>query len=115
MGTNDPSSESDLATLGLATSGSLGAQLANRLGIETSWMTILRQIMMVPEAVGPTVTALGVDDLSFKRGRKFGTTLVDVRTHQVIDLLPERKIESVAKWMRSHPEIQYVSRDRGND
>jgi transposase len=78
-------------------------------------MAILRQIMMVPEAVGPTVTALGVDDLSFKRGRKFGTTLVDVRTHQVIDLLPERKIESVAKWMRSHPEIQYVSRDRGND
>jgi hypothetical protein len=45
-------------------------------------MTILRQIMMLPEAVAPTVTAPGVDDFSFKRGRKFGTILVDLRTHQ---------------------------------
>ena len=40
---------------------------------------------------------------------------IDLRTHRVIDLLPERKIESAATWMRHHPEIQYVSRDRGND
>jgi transposase len=61
------------------------------------------------------VTLLGIDDFSFKRGRKFGTILVDLSTHQVIDLLIERKIESAAKWMHSHPEIRYVSRDRGNE
>jgi transposase len=36
-------------------------------------------------------------------------------THQVIDLLPERKAESAAAWMQKHPEIEYVSRDRGKD
>ena len=40
---------------------------------------------------------------------------MDLSSHQVIDLLPERSVESAAAWMQKHPEIQYVSRDRGND
>ena len=104
-----------LAALGLSTSGSLGTRLSARLGIVTSWMTILRRIMELPPAPAAAVTALGIDDFSFKRGRKFGTILVDLSTHQVIDLLPERSAESAATWMRGHPEIRYVSRDRGQD
>lgn len=49
------------------------------------------------------------------RGRKFGTILVDLATHTVLDLLPDRKAESAATWMRAHPEIEVVSRDRGGD
>lgn len=30
-------------------------------------------------------------------------------------LLPHRKAETAAAWMRSHPEIRLVSRDRGGD
>src|SRR5258708_493268 len=86
-----------------------------RLGIMTSWMTILRRIMQLPEARSRPVTVLGVDDFSFKRGRTFGTIFVNLSTHQVIDLLPERAVESAALWMQSRPEIEYVSRDRGND
>jgi transposase len=41
--------------------------------------------------------------------------LVDLSNHQVIDLLAERSTKSAADWMRHHPEIEYVSRDRGND
>ncbi len=83
-----------LQAIGLSTSGSLGARLALRLGIATSWMTLLRRILHLPGASNVTVTALGVDDFSFKRGRKFGTILVDLSTHRVIDLLPERSAES---------------------
>ncbi len=97
------------------TKGSLGARLSRRLGIVTSWMTILRRIMSMPGETSAMVTALGIDDFSFRRGRKFGTILVDLSAHQIVDLLPERKVESAAAWMRSHPEIQYVSRDRGQD
>lgn len=104
-----------IQAIGLSTSGSLGTRLAARLGIATSWMTILRRIMQLPTEASVTVTALGIDDFSFKRGRKFGTILVNLSTHQVIDLLPERAVESAAAWMRSHPEIEYVSRDRGNN
>ena len=104
-----------LQATGLATSGSLGTRLAARLGISASWMTILRRVMALATPEASSVTVLGIDDFSFKRGRKFGTILVDLSTHQVIDLLPERSVESAAAWMQSHPEIAYVSRDRGND
>src|SRR6266851_6317454 len=93
----------------------VGARLSRRLGIVTSWMTILRRVMSMPGETSAMVTALGIDDFSFRRGRKFGTILVDLSAHQIVDLLPERKVESAAAWMRSHPEIQYVSRDRGQD
>lgn len=104
-----------LQAIGLSTSGKLGARLAARLGIVTSWMTILRRIMALPTPVPETVTVLGIDDFSFKRGRKFGTILVDLVRHTVIDLLAERSSQSAADWMRKHPEITYVSRDRGKD
>ena len=78
-----------LAALGLATSGSLGTRLSARLGIVTSWMTILRRIMALPQAPAAAVTALGIDDFSFKRGNTFGTILVDLSAHQVIDLLED--------------------------
>lgn len=104
-----------LQAIGLSTSGSLGARLAGRLGIATSWMTILRRVMEIATPNVSSVTVLGIDDFSFRRGRTFGTILVDINSHQVIDLLPERSAESAASWMRGHPEIQYVSRDRGKD
>ena len=48
-------------------------------------------------------------------GRKFGTILVDLDSHAVIDVLAERSSQTAADWMRQHPEIDYVSRDRGKD
>ena len=52
---------------------------------------------------------------AFKRGCTFGTLLVDLQSHQVKDVLPNRKTETAAIWMQAHPEIQVVSRDRGGD
>ena len=104
-----------ITTIGLSTSGSLGARLAARLGTATSWMTILRRVMALPTPAVGMVTELGIDDFSFKRGRKFGTILVNLSSHQVIDLLPQRSAESAREWLCTHREIQYVSRDRGKD
>ncbi len=49
------------------------------------------------------------------RGRTFGTVLVDLNTHRVIDLLPDRQAETATIWMRTHAEITHVSRDRGSE
>src|SRR5450755_3010312 len=101
--------------LGLATGGRLGIRVTDRLGIETSRHTILRRIMALPtESVG-NVLQIGIDDFSFRRGRKFGTIIVDLQTHKVLDVLPDRTADTSEAWIAAHPEIELVSRDRGGD
>jgi transposase len=104
-----------IAAIGLATCGRLGARLASRLGILTSWMTIVRRVIALPTRPVESVLCLGVDDFAFRRGRTFGTVLVDLDTHHVIDLLPDRQAETATTWMVAHPEITHVSRDRGSE
>ncbi len=101
--------------VGFATSGELGTRLADRIGIHSSPTTVLRRMMALSSPSSCQVSLLGIDDWSFRRGRKFGTILVDLATHSVLDLLPDRNAESAATWMRKHPEIKVVSRDRGGE
>ena len=103
-----------LQSIGLATSGEGGSRLAQRLSIQTSRKTILRRIMEVPNVPFASPLYLGIDDFSFRRGQWFGTILVDLESHRVIDLLPDRQTETSAQWMRQHPDITVVSRDRGS-
>jgi transposase len=85
------------------------------LGITASWMTIVRRIMDLPTPQAEHVECLGLDDFSFRRGRTFGTVVVDLDSHQIIDLLPDRQADTASAWMAAHPEITHVSRDRGTE
>jgi hypothetical protein len=51
----------------------------------------------------------------FRRGCWFGTILVNLESHQVVDLLPDRQADTAACWMRHHPDITVVSRDGGSE
>jgi transposase len=78
-------------------------------------MTIVRRVMALPTKPAESVLCLGLDDFSFLRGRTFGTVLVNLDTHEVIDLLPDRQAETATTWIEGHPEITHVSRDRGSE
>jgi transposase len=107
--------QDSIQSVGLATTGEGGARLAKVLHIPVSPATILRRIMDLPIPPVESVTALGIDDFAFRRGQKYGTIFVDLERHAIIDILPERSVETSAQWMQSHPEIQFVSRDRGQE
>src|SRR6266581_4000301 len=79
--------------IGLATGGELGTRLADRIGFHTSPSTILGRIMALASCSFPPVSCLGIDDWSFRRGRKFGTILVDLSTHTIID--PAKQIAAL--------------------
>src|SRR5260221_11919791 len=104
-----------IEAIGLATSGELGSRFAPRLGVVTSPTSILRRTMSLLAQRSEPVSRLGIDDWSFRRGRQFGTILVNLATHEIIDLLPDRETETAQSWMQEHPEIDVVSRDRGED
>jgi transcriptional regulator with XRE-family HTH domain len=88
--------------------------MAKTLKIATSPDTILNLLRQLPQPTPDKVTVVGVDDFSFRRGRNFGTILVDLESHNVIDLLPDIKKETVSEWLKEHPEIEIISRDRAN-
>jgi transposase len=63
-------------------------------------------------ATPPSPRVLGIDEWAWKKGHRYGTILCDLEARQVIDLLPTRDAETVAAWLRQHPTVQVVSRDR---
>lgn len=105
---------SALQAIGLATGGEVSARLAPKLGIQAAPTTFLRCQRAVPSSPIPEVRVVGVDDWAYKRGNTYGTILVDLERHRVIDLLPDRNGDSVKVWFQGHPEIEVISRDRAS-
>src|SRR5207248_5773614 len=75
--------------------------------------SVLWSLFLFPLPEVGQVQVVGVDDWSWRRGKRFGTILVNLQTHKIIDLLADREAESVQKWLAKHPEVEIVSRDRG--
>jgi transposase len=99
--------------IGVATCGKGGERLVAKLGIPISDATLLWSLYLVPLPPIGKVEVIGIDDWSYRRGKRYGSIIVDLRTHKIIDLLPERSVASVIAWLEAHPGVEIVSRDRG--
>ena len=101
-----------LTDLAGALGGRPGALLAAQWGITISRTTLLNIVRRHPLPAFPAPRVIGVDEFAFRKRHTYGTIFVDLETHRVIDLLPERSVESCAAWLRAHPTVEVVSRDR---
>jgi len=98
--------------LGFALGGEPGSRVAGVLGVPASGDTLLRRVTTAPDGPEPAYRSVGIDDFALRKGRVYGTILVDLERGRVIDLLPGRDGAAVEGWLKAHPGVEVVTRDR---
>ena len=101
-------------SLALSAGGRGGARLSSTLAIPVDRKKLLRIVRQTPPPAATSVRVLGIDDWAYRKGLTYGTILVDLEAQQIVDLLPDRSAESIAEWLRQHPGVQIITRDRAS-
>lgn len=60
------------------------------------------------------ITKVCIDDFAIKKRHTYGTIMVDIDTHKVIDIINSRELEDVKKWLDTYKNLNIVSRDGSN-
>jgi len=101
-----------LQRIGLALGGAAGARLAGTLGPPVGRTALLDLLRAVPPPTEEPPRIVGIDEWAWRRGHRFGTIIVDLERRAVVDLLPDRSVDSAVAWLKERPHITTIARDR---
>ena len=89
--------------------------LLSAQGIYLSGSTILRDLHRMRPSSHPDVRRIGIDDWAQRKGRIYGSIIIDLDRSTIIDLLDDREQESFGIWLEKHRSVELASRDRSTD
>jgi transposase len=101
--------------VGMTAGAETGARLLKPLAMPTSPDTLLRLMHHTPLPAQTPPQVVGVDDWASCKGRTYGSILVDLKQHRVVDLLPDWSAPTLTAWLRRHPSVEVITRDRSSE
>ncbi|MFD3580923.1 ISL3 family transposase [Streptomyces sp. NPDC058683] len=102
---------SALKAVAVELGGRPGQRLCAKLRLHGRRTALLEQLT-APAVPDRAPRILGIDEFAFRRGRTYGTVLVDIETSRPVDVLPDRETSTVAAWLSEQPGAEIVCRDR---
>lgn len=91
-----------------------GEYISELLSIKQSSSTCLRIVKSIEMPHFQELTTIGIDDWAYRKGKSYGTIIVNAINHRPVELLKSRDKEEVADWLIRHNSILYVTRDRSS-
>ena len=99
--------------LGLALGGRPAASFAERLMVPVSNDMLLRVVRRKAQMSSDTLTVVGIDDFAWRRNHRYGTIVCDLERRRTVTLLPDREPATSEAWLRHHPSVTVIARNRG--
>lgn len=57
------------------------------------------------------IVSVCIDDFALKKRQRYGTVMVNVDNHKIVDMIESRETEDVSRWLAEYPNLRVVSRD----
>lgn len=100
--------------LSLFFSDSALSLVLRQLGIMVSRESIRQLLSHIEIKDEPDIDAVGIDDVCLKKGQSYYTVIYDAHDHHLLALLDGRDGKELKKWLKDHPRIRTVARDRAS-
>ena len=101
-----------ITQMSLEMSARKSSWVSNLQGLPVSPSTCLRLTSKCDIPIENYVRHLGIDDWAYRKGHTYGTIIIDREKGKAIDLIRSREKEDIINWLKSHPHIESVTRDR---
>lgn len=95
-------------------SNECASKVLSLLGVSVSNDTIQRLYDRLEFVDRPEVEAIGIDDVSIRKGQTYATAIYDMQDHQLLALLDGRTAPVLKEWLLQHKKVQIVARDRAS-
>lgn len=91
-----------------------GEYLTEISSMKQSSSTCLRLVNSLEIPQDKNLTTIGIDYWAVRKGKTYGTAIVNVIDHRPVELLKSRSTNDVVEWLEGQSSIMYVTRDRAS-
>lgn len=81
-------------------------------GIDICKSSICLLLKKMPTIVDKiSVKKICMDDFALRKRFSYGTVMVDLKSHKIIDMIASRNLNDVGKWLSEYRNVEIISRD----